>query len=49
VLEDEDIRQGVKEYATWPTIPQLYINGDFIGGSDIIAQMYESGELQKLL
>ncbi|MCE2705536.1 MAG: Grx4 family monothiol glutaredoxin [Proteobacteria bacterium] len=49
VLEDEDIRQGVKEYANWPTIPQLYINGDFIGGSDIIAQMYESGELQKLL
>ena len=49
VLQDPDIRQGIKEYANWPTIPQLYINGEFIGGSDIMAQMYESGELQELL
>jgi len=49
VLEDEEIRQGVKEFSNWPTIPQLYINGEFIGGSDIIAEMYESGELQQLL
>jgi monothiol glutaredoxin len=48
VLEDEEIRQGIKEYSNWPTIPQLYVNGNFIGGSDIIAEMYESGELQKL-
>jgi len=49
VLEDEAIRQGVKQYANWPTIPQLYVNGEFIGGSDIMAEMYENGELQKLL
>lgn len=49
VLEDEGIRQGVKEFSNWPTIPQLYINGEFVGGSDIIAEMYESGELQQLL
>ena len=49
VLEDENIRQAVKDYANWPTIPQLYINGEFIGGSDIIAEMYQSGELQQLL
>lgn len=49
VLEDDGIRQGIKEYSNWPTIPQLYINGEFIGGSDIMAQMYESGELQELL
>ena len=49
VLEDEDIRQGVKEYANWPTIPQLYIDGEFVGGSDIMMEMYESGELQQLL
>ncbi|MCS6945486.1 MAG: Grx4 family monothiol glutaredoxin [Sutterellaceae bacterium] len=49
VLEDEAVRQGVKEYANWPTIPQLYIKGQFIGGSDIMAEMYESGELQQLL
>lgn len=49
ILEDEEIRQGIKEYSQWPTIPQLYINGEFIGGSDIVAEMYESGELQKLL
>jgi monothiol glutaredoxin len=49
VLEDADIRQGIKEYANWPTIPQLYIDGEFIGGSDIVTEMYQSGELQKLL
>ena len=49
VLEDEDIRQGIKEYASWPTIPQLYINGEFVGGSDIVAEMYQSGELQQAL
>ena len=49
VLEDQEVRQGIKEYANWPTIPQLYINGEFIGGSDIMKEMYASGELQKLL
>jgi monothiol glutaredoxin len=49
VLEDEEIRQGIKEYSNWPTIPQLYVNGELIGGSDIMAEMYESGELQQLL
>jgi monothiol glutaredoxin len=49
VLEDEAIRQGVKEYSQWPTIPQLYVKGEFIGGSDIMMEMYESGELQQLL
>lgn len=49
VLEDDEVRQAVKEYANWPTIPQLYINGEFIGGTDIMAEMEESGELQKLL
>ena len=49
VLEDESIRQGIKEYANWPTIPQLYVNGEFVGGSDIMMEMYESGELQQLL
>lgn len=49
VLEDEEIRQGIKEYASWPTIPQLYVNGEFVGGSDIIAEMHEAGELQPLL
>jgi len=49
VLADPEIRQGIKEYANWPTIPQLYINGEFVGGSDIVKEMYESGELQKLL
>ena len=48
VLEDAEIRQGIKEFANWPTIPQLYINGEFIGGSDIMMEMYESGELQTL-
>jgi monothiol glutaredoxin len=49
VLQDADIRQGIKDYASWPTIPQLYVNGEFVGGSDIITEMYQSGELQKLL
>ena len=49
VLQDEDIRQGIKEYANWPTIPQLYVKGEFIGGSDIMTEMYQSGELQQLL
>lgn len=49
VLADPEIRQGIKEYANWPTIPQLYVNGEFVGGSDIMREMYESGELQKLL
>jgi monothiol glutaredoxin len=49
VLADPEIRQGIKEYASWPTIPQLYVNGEFVGGSDIVREMYESGELQKLL
>lgn len=49
VLEDEGIRQGIKEYANWPTIPQLYIKGEFIGGCDIMKEMYHSGELQQLL
>ena len=49
VLEDEEIRQGIKAYANWPTIPQLYINGEFVGGSDIMMEMYESGELQQAL
>ncbi|AWI52483.1 Grx4 family monothiol glutaredoxin [Aquabacterium olei] len=49
VLEDEEIRQGIKEYANWPTIPQLYINGEFVGGSDIMMEMYQAGELQQVL
>jgi monothiol glutaredoxin len=49
VLEDPEIRQGIKEYANWPTIPQLYVNGEFVGGADIIREMYESGELQPLI
>ena len=49
VLEDEEVRQGIKDYANWPTIPQLYVNGQFVGGSDILSEMYESGELQNLL
>ncbi len=49
VLEDEEVRQGIKDYAQWPTIPQLYVNGEFVGGSDIMTEMYESGELQQLL
>ncbi|CAZ89638.1 MAG: Grx4 family monothiol glutaredoxin [Thiomonas sp.] len=49
VLQDEGIRQGIKEYANWPTIPQLYVKGEFVGGSDIMAEMAQSGELQALL
>jgi monothiol glutaredoxin len=49
VLVDPEIRQGIKEYANWPTIPQLYVNGEFVGGCDIMREMYESGELQQLL
>lgn len=49
VLEDEGIRQGIKDYAQWPTIPQLYVDGEFVGGSDIMMEMYEAGELQPLL
>ena len=49
VLQDPDIRQGVKEYSDWPTIPQLYVRGEFVGGSDIMMEMFESGELQQLV
>jgi monothiol glutaredoxin len=49
VLEDEEIRHGIKEYSNWPTIPQLYVRGEFVGGSDIMMEMYESGELQQVL
>lgn len=49
VLADEEIRQGIKQYANWPTIPQLYIKGEFVGGSDIMREMYENGELKQVL
>ena len=49
VLEDDAIRQGIKDYSNWPTIPQLYVRGEFIGGSDIMMEMYQSGELQQVL
>ena len=49
VLADNEIRQGIKEYANWPTIPQLYVNGEFVGGSDIMMEMYQAGELQQML
>jgi monothiol glutaredoxin len=49
VLEDAEIRAGIKDYSNWPTIPQLYVKGEFIGGSDIMMEMYESGELQQML
>jgi len=49
VLDDDAVRQGVKEYANWPTIPQLYVKGEFVGGSDILMEMYQSGELVELL
>ena len=49
VLEDDEIRRGIKGYSDWPTIPQLYVNGEFVGGSDILIEMYEAGELQPLL
>ncbi|WP_260482271.1 Grx4 family monothiol glutaredoxin [Sphingomicrobium flavum] len=49
VLQDQEIRQGIKEYSDWPTIPQLYIKGEFVGGSDIMMEMFESGELKQML
>ncbi len=49
VLEDDEVRQAIKDYSNWPTVPQLYMNGEFIGGSDIMTEMYQSGELQKLV
>lgn len=49
VLESDDVRQGIKDFSQWPTVPQLYVNGEFIGGSDIMTEMYESGELQTML
>ena len=49
VLEDDEIRQGIKEYANWPTIPQLYVNGEFVGGADIMMEMLEAGDLTELL
>ena len=49
VLADADVRQGIKEYANWPTIPQLYVNGEFVGGCDIMREMYANGELQQVL
>lgn len=49
VLEDDDVRQAIKDYANWPTIPQLYVKGEFIGGADIVYEMYQSGELQKVI
>ncbi|MGK7930183.1 MAG: Grx4 family monothiol glutaredoxin [Microcystaceae cyanobacterium] len=49
VLAEEDIRQGIKEYSNWPTIPQVYVNGEFVGGSDIMVELYQSGELQQML
>jgi monothiol glutaredoxin len=49
ILQDETLRQGIKEYSNWPTIPQLYVDGEFVGGCDIMREMYQSGELQQLL
>ena len=49
VLDSNELRQGIKDYANWPTIPQLYVNGEFVGGSDIMMEMYQSGELQPML
>jgi monothiol glutaredoxin len=49
VLDDAEVRSGIKEYSNWPTIPQLYVKGEFVGGSDIMMEMYENGELQKVL
>ena len=49
VLEDDDIRQGIKEFSDWPTIPQLYVKGEFVGGCDIVREMFQTGELQELL
>jgi monothiol glutaredoxin len=49
VLDDDEIRQGIKAYSDWPTVPQLYVNGEFVGGSDIMTEMYQSGELRQVL
>ncbi len=49
VLDDPEVRQGIKEYSNWPTIPQVYLNGEFVGGSDILIELYQKGELQQLL
>ncbi|MGQ4649310.1 Grx4 family monothiol glutaredoxin [Lyngbya aestuarii] len=49
VLADNDIRQGIKEYSSWPTIPQVYVNGEFVGGSDVMIEMYQKGELQQMV
>jgi monothiol glutaredoxin len=49
VLEDQEIRQGIKEYSSWPTIPQVYINGEFVGGSDVMIEMYQNGDLKQTL
>ena len=49
VLQDQEIRQGIKEYSDWPTVPQLYVKGEFVGGSDIMMEMFESGELKQLV
>ncbi|MGB7480895.1 MAG: Grx4 family monothiol glutaredoxin [Burkholderiaceae bacterium] len=49
VLDDPEVRQGIKDYSNWPTIPQLYVKGEFVGGSDILTEMYNSGELQTLV
>lgn len=49
VLADQDIRQGIKEYSNWPTIPQVYINGEFVGGSDILIELYQNGKLQEMV
>lgn len=49
ILDDEDIRRGIKEYSDWPTVPQLYVNGEFVGGCDILTEMHNDGELKKIL
>ncbi len=49
VLQDSEIRQGIKEYSNWPTIPQVYINGEFVGGSDVLIELYQQGELQQMI
>lgn len=49
ILAEQDVRQGIKEYSNWPTIPQIYINGEFVGGSDIAIELYQSGELQQMV
>ncbi|MCB0129414.1 MAG: Grx4 family monothiol glutaredoxin, partial [Caldilineaceae bacterium] len=49
VLDDDDVRQAIKDYSSWPTIPQLYVNGEFVGGSDIMMELYQNGELQETL